>query len=170
MFFVGSSLLHIFFSHLTYSLWPFSLNPCVLLCYFLLFPNICMLNRFQGLLQTSLPHFSSPNSTPMSLENEWIIFISLSRLYSSPAYNFRSSINRSWLMLSLALSAFFLLLLRLYPIFSFYICLLRGSIAIQNKSGERLSPWKMPLWTFTLGIFISPLLCLRVIFVFQFFI
>ena len=44
----------------------------------------------------------------------------------------------------------------LYPTHSFFRSLLSGSMARQNRSGDRLSPWKIPRFIFTSGTFISP--------------
>ena len=90
----------------------------------------------------STAHFSIPNFIPMSPLNILTVCISKSSWFEVFAYNFKSSINRRWLI--------FILFPEDYPASHFLRMRVRGIIVITNSSGDKESPQKIPLFMSTL--------------------
>ena len=71
------------------------------------------------------------------------------QLFSFLANSLMSSMYISWLIFSCDL-------LGLYPAVHFLSMWLRGIMAIMNSKGDRVSPWKMPLWIFVSSKLLPP--------------
>ena len=84
------------------------------------------------------------NSIPMSRLYILTVCIRISSSFSFFANSFMSSMYIKWLTLSSDL-------LTLYPAAHSLSMWLSGIMAIMNSKGDRASPWKIPLWIFTLA-------------------